>query len=507
MVKLFIHEDKQAKKDDVKELINAASNDSGAKFLDKWCATTGMPREALPKYYWDMVGEVREMGRLDMEDVDLVEKVKQAGVQGDRAVQCRVVYTKNERVEAERRDKALAAFKAAGGCTLVSLEHDGTPMLMHGNINLAAEAAKVGVKLVVKPYRAKLDLLEALKNYDPSIQAADWDIAEEDWEEHQVVESEVLHFLRQKKKEDRHCPMAFAKLLKYMELPTPAGEFRIGEIFVSVPKNKDALYVWRWTGKWEQFPSSVQASYLADRCRELVGRLLGPGNHPQLEMLSMFNTAVQHAVTTSLFRPAFVNLLNTNMDLIMFDCNRSLHRNTKELLPPRPEAMQSLSTGYPFPEEQIAELKVRLSEAGLDLHTVFTRLKNRETQILIEWEVLPADLVEQLQGIYKCIQAVADIHELYEPNWLLTIHVLKFMASLLFSRGNEENAFPMGGGNNGKSFLMFVLEMLLGQYSCGVQAGLYGKPVPSCAGTNSDWLALVGRKASPAQSNLKVTSK
>ena len=405
------------------------------------------------------------------------------------------VFTKNERVEAERRTTALKAFEAAGGCTLVSLEHDGTPMLMQKAVDLVAVAAEVGVKLVVKPYMCKGELIRALKAYDPTIPESDWDSPEPFWQEKAADEAEVVHYLRQKKREERNCPMAFAKLLKHMELPTPAGRFLLGEIFVSVPKNKDALYVWRWTGKWEQFPSSVQQAYLADRCKELVQQLLGPGIHPQAEMLSMFNAAVHHAVTTSLFRPSFVNAMDNNHDLILFDCNRSLHRNTKQLVAPRPEYMQSLSTGYVFPDAAIQALRDRLLAADIDIKAVFNRLRDRERAILIDWQVLPADLTASLDGIASIIQGVADVHALYEPNWLLTIHVLKFVASLFFSRGNEENAFPMGGGNNGKSWLMFVIEQLLGQYACSVQAGLYGKPVPSCAGTNTDWLALVGRKA------------
>jgi hypothetical protein len=119
-------------------------------------------------------------------------------------------------------------------------------------------------------------------------------------------------------------------------------------------------------------------------------------------------------------------------------------------------------------------------------------MKGREG--LPGWEAVPDETKAALAKVCEIIQALYDINELYEPNWALTMHVMKFLASILFSRSNEEHGVPLGGGENGKSWLMFVLERLLGEYACGIQAGVYGKPVPSTEKPNPDWLALMGRK-------------
>ena len=125
-------------------------------------------------------------------------------------------------------------------------------------------------------------------------------------------------------------------------------------------------------------------------------------------------------------------------------------------------------------------------------------IKKREKDLGDDFENYPPELVTKLEGIGKVLTLVADINLLYkEPlgSWALTMHVLKFVASLFFSRGNEEHGFPLGGGENGKSFLLYVIDRLLGGYACGVQAGMYSQPVPSSRTPNPDWLALMGKKA------------
>lgn len=112
-----------------------------------------------------------------------------------------------------------------------------------------------------------------------------------------------------------------------------------------------------------------------------------------------------------------------------------------------------------------------------------------------DWENYGSTIIDKLKAVAKLVPALYDFNELYSPNWALTLHVLKFVSSLFFSRQNEENAFPLGEGMNGKSWLLFVIDKLLGQYACGIQAGVYGNPVPSCRTPNPDWLALMGRKA------------
>ena len=158
-----------------------------------------------------------------------------------------------------------------------------------------------------------------------------------------------------------------------------------------------------------------------------------------------------------------------------------------------PEDRLSLSTGYPYPHAEIAELRIKLDNAGLNLADVFQTIRNRE--IFANWEQYGPETITKLTAIGTILPVLSDVFELYDPSWALTMHILKFVASILFSRGNEENGFPLGEGMNGKSWLLFVLDKLLGDYACGVQAGVYGQPVPSTRTPNPDWLALVGKKA------------
>ena len=488
MVDLFVG----ASRSDVKELINAAYNGSGDKFLDRWLNATGLKKEQLPKYYFQLLKEVHKMMAIDLQDTVLVDKLKHAGVPEDK-LGTRVTFLKNEVFEANKRDAASAAFDAAGGSVLVSIEHDGTPRMMTADVDLVKIAADVGVELVIKPYRNKEQILEALKLYDPSIPAAFWDEVEVHWEEKAMVHTKVMSYLMQPKKDDRQCPLVFAEALKFLVLPTKMGPLPVSELFASVPQNKSSLYLWRWTWKWMQSPAAVHQGYLVDQCKALVQELMGPGNHVQLEMKSMFECAVSHLIKTTLYQPTLVNEFDSNHDLILFNCGRALHRDTKELRPTGPSDRMTLSTGYPFPDAAIADLREKLVAANLDLGAIFKSLHVREE--LASWEQFPADTIAKLEQVCKILVGVGDVHELYAPSWPLTLHVMKFIASLFFSRGNEENGFPLGEGMNGKSWLMFMLDKLLGEYACCVQAGLYSQPVPSTRTPSPDWLSLMGKKA------------
>ena len=203
-------------------------------------------------------------------------------------------------------------------------------------MDLVKVAADVGVTLSVKKYRTAQELLEVFKKasgLDPAL----WDEIEPQWQddlrrdsEFQELKSKCAAYLMEKKREDRNCPLLFAKALPYVKVSTVVGDLPISQVFVSVPKNKDALYVWRFTQKWEQFPSAVQQGYLTDRCQDLVQIILGPGLHQQLEMHGMFGTAVNHMIRTSLYAPSFINSLDSNHSLVLFEDGMALHRDTKD---------------------------------------------------------------------------------------------------------------------------------------------------------------------------------
>jgi hypothetical protein len=134
---------------------------------------------------------------------------------------------------------------------------------------------------------------------------------------------------------------------------------------------------------------------------------------------------------------------------------------------------------------------------GVDLQDVLKDIQKREKTLGADFERYPQPLLDKLNAIGEILPLIKDIHILYkEPlgSWAITMHVLKFVASVFFSRGNEEHGFPLGGGDNGKSFLLYVLDRLLGGYACGVQAGMYSQPVPSPKTPNPEWLALMGKK-------------
>ena len=321
--------------DEVKQLVHATYNGSGERFCSKWMARNKVT--SLPDYHRNLLNEVRKMGDLDLKDQELVRKIKSAGISGEHAIRSRAIFVKNEAHEARNRDKALAAFDAAGGSSLVSLEHDGTPRLMTGDIDLVAVAASVGVAVVLKPYRGKSELIDALKAMDPDVPAHLWDEVEADWFENLNLQERredaynvVRYYLQQPKKDDRSCPIAFAQALQYWEVDTAVGRKMIVEIFASVPASKTSLFVWRYSWKWEQKVAKVQVGYLTDRGVDLVRHLLGPGNHQQCEMKTMFHSAADHMVSTMLYKPSIVNRFNTSAELILFEGGMALHRDSKD---------------------------------------------------------------------------------------------------------------------------------------------------------------------------------
>jgi hypothetical protein len=140
---------------------------------------------------------------------------------------------------------------------LVSIEHDGTPRLVTGPVDLIQVAAAVGVPLVLKPYRTKDELIAVLKTMDPSIPPELWDLPDPKWLERQVAKEECMNYLTRDKKEERTCTLAFSKALQFMQLQTFDGLRNINEIFVAVPANKASLYLWKWEMVWTQMDPPV----------------------------------------------------------------------------------------------------------------------------------------------------------------------------------------------------------------------------------------------------------
>jgi hypothetical protein len=309
---------------------------------------------------------------------------------------------------------------------------------------------------------------------------------------------ECVDYLLQEKKEDRACPLLFARLLRTITVTTSLGEMAIRDAMFTVPANKTSLYVWSWNYAWKNEPISVVQAALLDKSASLVVELLKNRTEDfsqQKEMKGMFGQAVDQLMKAHLYRPHLINEMDCNHELILFEHGMALHRDSKELFHSQPRHMLSLSTGYSFPASEIAELKQKLADKSVDLRDLLLRMKARE--MMPDWSMSPVTpgIASDFKVVCSVIQALSDIHDLYEPDVLLTMHVIKFLASLFFSRGNEEHAIPLGEGENGKSWLMFVVEALLGDYACGIQAGVYGQPVPSPKAPNPDWLALKGRKA------------
>jgi hypothetical protein len=425
----------------------------------------------------------------DMKDTALVSMLRAAGIEDER-IRARVVFTKNEMWEAAGRDKVVAALSKR--CTLVSYEHDGTPVLDRG-VDVVKACKAVGVDVCLKPYRSAEELISALKVASEGvIPAHEWDEKQPDWEAELVTARECVAYLSSTKRPDRDCPLTFARHLSNIRLMTTAGLLPIKEILVTVPASATALKVFRWTWRWESQPLSVQQAEIIALCPSIIIELLKHDYKQQLEMKGMFRSAVDTLFTGALYNTGIIEKINSAHDLILFSGGMAWHRDLRVLMQTGPSDHLSLSVGYAFPAAEITEIKRRLEAGGVDLKALFMSLKAREG--LPNWEILPPDARAQLNIVKTVIKALHDIHELYEPNWPLTLHVLKFLTCVLFSRETEEHGVPLGCGNNGKSWLMFVLERLLGEYSCCVQAGLYSKPVPSSKDCNMDWLALMGRK-------------
>jgi hypothetical protein len=126
-----------------------------------------------------------------------------------------------------------------------------------------------------------------------------------------------------------------------------------------------------------------------------------------------------------------------------------------------------------------------------DLETTFQRV--RALEAFPTWEEFPPGLKDRLRRAADVLGYLGDCQDMFD-DWPLTLHVNKFLTSLVFSRGNEEHAFLCGDGNNGKSWLLYALENVMGDYATGVQAGLFSQPTPSSNQCRLDWLELIGRK-------------
>jgi hypothetical protein len=117
----------------VKKHIHATYNGSGRAFVKKWCEEAKVSEGDLPSYLADLRGEVDKMGDVDLDDNDLVVKLKAAGFMDDtpenrRKLRCRAIFVKNEEWEAKNRKKVVAAYEEEG-LQILSFEHDGTPVV------------------------------------------------------------------------------------------------------------------------------------------------------------------------------------------------------------------------------------------------------------------------------------------------------------------------------------------------------------------------------------------
>jgi hypothetical protein len=172
----------------------------------------------------------------------------------------------------------------------------------------------------------------------------------------------------------------------------------------------------------------------------------------------------------------------------------------------------SRACGYPFPREALASLDVKFGSVTAE---VFDRIAQFEAEHPDGVPEYPADVVNALEHLAKQPEfaLLRNVHECFahpDHGWVVTVwRCLKLLAACFWAAPIERFVNDEGSGANGKSFVVAIMEELLGSYTHQIKESMVTRPPPGPESPQPALLDLRGRRvllAPEIEGSLRIQS-
>ena len=190
---------------------------------------------------------------------------------------------------------------------------------------------------------------------------------------------------------------------------------RFKDIYVHVKasdRDTNIIHFDETAGQWVQGPKSYFEHKIAMHASRMLIELLGMQPVPKQLLSGCFVSSGLKYMDVSMYNPRFHNELNGagTMEFVKFE-DAVLRRSDKQLVPPSPAQRISISTGYPYPGDELHALQEKLTAKDMDMHATFAKVKAEHAKGHAE---LGNDLEAELCGIASIVEALQRTYDLVE---------------------------------------------------------------------------------------------
>jgi hypothetical protein len=211
-----------------------------------------------------------------------------------------------------------------------------------------------------------------------------------------------------------------------------------------------------------------------------------------------FQSGVLDKINSVLFDATFLAKLNSEASahLVQFACGSVFDTRTGVVTPGKRDMYISRACGYPFPHEALASLDTKFGSATAE---VFDRIVQFEAAYPDGVPEYPAAVVDALKHLAEQSEfaLLRNVHECFahpDHGWVVTVwRCIKLLAACFWAAPIERFVNDEGSGANGKSFVVAIMEELVGSYTHQIKESMVTRPPPGPESPQPALLDLRGR--------------
>jgi hypothetical protein len=481
----------------VKSFVNAAAG-SGAATEEEWLRASGVSK--VPEWLARYKAELVELAKKDVSsNPGIVQKLKECGVTNERDLLWKTFYALNSASERKIIDAACSAV--AGVARVVAFEYDGLVLAPVGSRAADAQWEETVLRALnqvaaftLKPYRSFENLLQMWHSTRSSFDRATLFLEDEQWKSSEAVVREAMSRLRA----GETVPGCVGRALT--RIPRPDGT-RFFDDMVTVAGAKGSLEPWVFRGFWKQLDAVEANIVLSERLEAAMCALLRTEQRhvPERFLKPGFQSGVLDKICSVLFEATFLGKVDceTSAHFVQFACGRVFDTRTCAVSPGRPDMYISRACGYPFPHEALASMDTKF---GVIAAEVFDRIAQFDAEHPEGVPEYPADIVDALENLAKQPEftLLRNVHECFahpDHGWVVTVwRCLKLIAACFWAAPIERFVNDEGSGANGKSFVVAIMEALLGSYTHQIKEAIVTRSPPGPEAPQPALLDLRGRR-------------
>jgi len=356
----------------------------------------------------------------------------------------------------------------------------------------------------LKPYDTKDAIIEKMKAANPQVPAHLWDLRDDWWLEHELKSIQCRRRLRI----GENPAMFLADCIPNLQRGSQYGSMLVKEAVLTYSSSKDAVDYYLWQvigqgGRWTFMPGKIANSKLESIAQNLVAGYLGVDvlNFPGQWVNGKPYGSITSRLPAQLYDSGFASKMNgiASYKYLQFSCGNVMLRD-HSVKPATPDMFCGLTTGYPLTPDLEAKFDKELQQKGINLGKTLRDVRQYEASLgsAMKYEKLPQKLADELDKIRAFPEFVLlDIVWKIFEDWPLCLsRGGKVFAAAVFAE--EVTTFVVDHGytgQNGKTFLMRIMEVLIGDYADQAKQSMLTQPPPKPGSPAPDLLALRGKRA------------